>query len=649
MNKGKEPQKPGARKFPVILLIVTAILSSIASAYGGISAVILSLGYLMFTMSFFLILIIVFCKIKTLKYKQSDEKPNQKSENSDSSFLSSSRFLAPIKRFFNSVWTHITNFYSEESEETDNAASGLPAAVSETPSNGLIAIQKNVSSKHSQENEKKSGPVFEFLYVVTFFVIALWRLTRMFAIVPLYLTQFSYSIIDAVLMLVFPCVAIIYLKMRKDEGSCPGDKTSRDLLTLLSFVSLVYAAVISVTLVLNADILGVLQLIFYAAMTYLTAVFAWNILLSVLSRKVIGDFNYRLIPKFSKNENKETSFLDSEDIRRNFSLKSLYTIKYTLKVLPGLFLGLVFVLLLSTTIFAVQPHQQAAVYRFGSLQRSSIVGEGLHFKLPWPIDKVSIYNVHRINAMQIGYTSPDNIHFLSTQFHTGGDSLLLLGNGNEKVSVNMRIIYNISDLYAYITNNTNPETILSAAAYEALMNRTVNTTLDAFLSIDRSSLSASILEELSEFSRTEGLGLEVVQVIIEGIHPPVEIAHVYQMVISASIDRNTIVKTAQTEAERKLIDADRQNISIVNYAKARQYSRISAAQQEMAVFFAAMEAHQINSESFELTRTLEVFENVIGGSKVYVFSQGMEGSIQRSVLGQLNTPNILGISGVTHE
>jgi len=648
MDKNKESLNARTRTFPIMLLIVSGILSSVISAYGGLSAIALSLGYLMFTMSFFLIHISVFHKIKMLKLRRAGGKPSEEGgAATEGSSLPSSRFWSALKTTANDVWMRLTRFYLDEraspgSEEAEETKRDAPAAGADTPAypGGLFGIKKAPPLKQSQETAPK-GPRYEVLYVISFIAIAVWRLSRMFTIVPLAQTQFSYNIVDAVLLLVFPCVAITYLKMRKNEGSCPGDKTSYHLLTLLSYVSLVYAAVIAAALVLGADILPVLQWLFYAAMVYFIAALAVNILLSVLANKIIGDFNYPLIPNLSRDSGARERFLDSEDVRLNFSLKSLYTIKYTLQVLPGLVLGLIFILLLSTSIFVVHPHQKAAVYRSGRLSASSIVGEGIHFKRPWPIDRAAIYDVYRISSMQIGYIAFDDPDFLWAHFHGGGDHLLLLGNGNEKVSVNMRVMYHISDLYAYLTTSADPRALLSAAAYEALFNRTVNTTLDAFLNIDRSSLSASILEELSALSAAERLGLSVVQIIIEGIHPPAEVAEVYQMVISASIDKNTIITTAETEAERRLIDADRQSRSIVNYAQARQYYRISAALQEMAVFHAAMEAHQISGESFELARYLEVFERVIEGSKVFVFSPGMEGSMHRSVIGQLNARGIV--------
>ncbi|MCL2373901.1 MAG: SPFH domain-containing protein, partial [Treponema sp.] len=428
----------------------------------------------------------------------------------------------------------------------------------------------------------------------------------------------------------------------KDEGSRPADKTSRDALALLSYVSLAYAAVIAVSVVFNANITGALQWVFYAAMIYAAAALAGNILLSALANNIIGDFNYRLIPKRAKSGGETSGFLDSQDVRVNFSLKSLYTVKYALKVLPGLFLGLICMLLLSTTIFVVQPHQQAAVHRLGTLDRAGIIGEGLHFKLPWPLARMQLFDVHRINSMRIGQVAFTDADFQLAQFHALDEHLLLLGNGTEKVSVDMQIFYRISDLYRYLKTSSNPQAVLSAAAYEALMNRTVGTTLDAFMSIDRSSLSASILEELAEFSAREGLGLSVVQIIIEGIHPPADVTDVYHMVISASIDKNTIITGAQTEAHRKLISADRQRRAIVNYAHAQRYYRISAAMHEMAVFHAAMEAHQINPGSFEIARYLDVFERVIRGSSVHVFSPGMEDSMSRSVLGRTAAPGALG-------
>jgi regulator of protease activity HflC (stomatin/prohibitin superfamily) len=391
---------------------------------------------------------------------------------------------------------------------------------------------------------------------------------------------------------------------------------------------------------LKIDIQVILQWIYYAVSAYLVVSLAVNIALSMLKGNILS-FDYTLFPKILLTKDKTGETTESETASWKISLKSLYTIRYTFKILPALALALVFVLFLSTSIFVVQPHQQAAVYHFGKLKPSSIKNAGLHFKFPWPIDKAEIYDVHRAASMQIGYESSGTANFLWTQKHDIGEYMLLLGNGNEMVAVNLKIMYVISDLYSYIKTCTNAEAVLSAAAYNALMSRTVNTTLDSFLSVDRNSLSVSLLNELSAFCKSEGLGFSVVQIIIESIHPPVDIADVYQKVVSASVDKTTAITRAHAYAEAKVIEAARQSKRALDQAKALQYNRTSDAQKETAVFYAAADAYRISPGSYELTKNLDVYEKIISGHKVYVFSRGAENSISKFIIGKVNTLNLL--------
>ena len=181
---------------------------------------------------------------------------------------------------------------------------------------------------------------------------------------------------------------------------------------------------------------------------------------------------------------------------------------------------------------------------------------------------------------------------------------------------------------------------MGAAAYNALMKRTVNTALDAFLSVDRNSLSASVLDELSGFCKSEELGFSVIQVIIESIHPPVDIADVYQKVVSASVNKTAAITKAQTSAETKIIDAQRLSTIAVDYARASRFDKTSNAQKEAAVFYAATDAHGISPASYELSKNLDAYEKIIKDRKVYVFSRGTENIISKFVIGKFNTVNL---------
>ena len=646
------------RAFPIFLILIAAIFINVMSTVSGRSVLLAGLAEFAFTVFYFLILIAVFSEI-SLGESSTIRRIFVKIQG----FLAEEdiylgvrpgKFSQRVKTLFSEIFakekTQAQNGETNEKQEPDaedesqliqNKLTEDNEAASELSE--LIEIQKAKTQDQSDTGAEgeNNRALMTVLFITSFAGISVWRLSRLFTVVPLSFTErYNYSIVNALLLLFLFCITVIYLKIRSgannesSQGTSkrPGDKVSGGMLTLLAYVSLVYAVIIAAHVVLNINILPLLQWLFYAASIYLITALAVNILLGIFKKNITSNFDYTIIPQVQKTGG-TSSFLDSEDVKLNFSLKSLYTFKYTLKIFPGIILSLGLILLLSTTIFIVQPHQQAAVFRFGKLERSSIMGEGLHFKLPWPIDIVKIHDVHRINSLQIGYEAADRIHFLWADALDGSGLLLLLGNGNEAVAVNLKIVYKISDLYYYIKTSSNPEAELRAAAYRALMNRTINTTLDAFLSVDRSLLSASILDELSAFSEMQRLGLSVVQVIIENIHPPVEVADVYQRVATAFIDKNTIITDAHAEAERLLIHAQRQSSVAIEGAIADQYNRVSAAMKEMAIFYEAMDAYELNPRSFRLTRSLTAFESAVAGNKVFVFSPGTEDNISSLAVG----------------
>ncbi|WP_461255761.1 SPFH domain-containing protein [Treponema sp. R80B11-R83G3] len=616
-DKDNESQHSEIRLFPIILLIIAIIFFNIFFYYRNGCAILLSLSNLTFTMTLILVLITVFYEINKF-----DGWFKQKQLN---------KIIGFFKRKFNKRGLNIEE-KNEEPQETEKIEN-----TNNVQQEGLIEIKKeNVLQPH-KESVSLEKRICSFVYIIFFLCIAFWRISGIFKILPLsYIEDNQLGIVDAVLLLILPCVAVLYLKTRKDNDSCSTDKISRDILTFFSYTSFFYAAVIAAASVLKINIFVMLKWVYYAVSVYLVVSLAVNILLSMLKGNILN-FDYALFPKFllSKDQFAESA------AKWKISLKSLYTIRYTLKILPALALALIMVLFLSTIVFVVQPHQQAAIYHFGKLDRSSIKDSGLHFKFPWPVDKMEIYDVHRAASMQIGYESSGNANFLWTQKHDIGEYMLLLGNGNEMVAVNLKIIYVISDLYSYIKTCTNAEAVLAAAAYNALMTRTINTTLDSFLNEDRNSLSVSVLNELSDFCKSEKLGFSIIQVVIENIHPPVDIADVYQKVVSASVDKTTAITKAQSYAEAKVIDAAKQSKRSIDNARAMQYSRTSDAQKETAVFYAATDAYRISPGSYQLTKNLDVYQKIIRGNKVYVFSRGAENAVSKFIIGKVNTVNLL--------
>ncbi len=662
------------RVFPVFLLFYAAVLIKTVVIVAGESLILAGFSRLLIWAAFFLLLLVIFNRIKryleglSVEYpdrsKKDDEgdKPSHTeielpekhlgSEEIDFKKLElidkwdqcfeegpkdSSRLQDLLERIGAAFKRRHKPDWQREPREAERAQIARDKDAAEPFAEELTEIRKKSQSEELHLQGKsirdyyiRAASVFYVLVLAGGLIIFAARMGK---VLPLsYQEDYNYSILTVVFLLAFSFITTIYLKMRPYPGTRPGDKSSHGILTILSFVTLIYAAVIAANLVLEISILGILPWVYRGVSVYFIIVIAINLLISILKQDLLGDFNYEFLYKKGQPTAVD-EILRAEGIKLNVSFKSLWSINYAIKIFPGLLFCLGAVLLLSTSIYVVQPNQQAAVYRFGRLNEELIAEPGLHLKLPWPIDKTDIYDVESVRAMQIGYEASETRNFLWNQTHDGGEYTLLLGNGNEAVAVNVKILYKIGDLYAYVKTCTDPESVLSAAAYEIMMNRTINTTLDAFLSIDRSSFSNLLAEKLAAFCEAEQLGLKVVQVIVESIHPPVEVADVYQKVVTASVDKKTIIAQAETYAEKELIYAEQESKTIVNHALSEQHRRISDAVNEMAVYYAAMEAYQVNPESFKLNKYLNAYETVIKGNKVYVFSPGAEGNISKFLIG----------------
>jgi len=593
------------RKFPAVFGIITGVFLRVLSIYKDNSVILSGIAALMITGSVYL-LIITLCDI--LNRAESKKEPE---------------------------------IETPEERETNELP---PPAVS---SDGLIEIPKDVNRVRGSDELKQavSGykSVLSLLYVTA---LVLWGIFRILLNIPqAYVDTYPYSTLDAVLLLVFAFVSLIYLKIRKDDGTRPADITSHGICTILSFISFVNAAVIAATALYGIDIFTVMLWMNKAAEAYLIIALSAGAATSAMKDGVLNDLDYKLIPDLRKTATKTdetvSNVLYSKEVKEKFSLKSLWTIRYILRIFPGLILSACFAVLLSTCFYSVNAYENAVIYRFGKLSET-VAGPGFHVKLPFPVDLVQILDTQWVgfHTIQIGYHSTYSADNLWNQ-ERDKEYALLLGNGAELVSVDMKIVCKISDLRAYLTYSAGAETdeegatasksILSAMAYEALMRRTAVTTLDTMLSIDRNSLSQTIMDELTHFCESEDIGLTVTSVIIESIHPLAEISSAYQGVASASTDKDTLITKAHTTAAKQIIEAQKESKIAIDNAYASRYRRFSDAQQEMAIYYAAMEAYAQNPESFILTKYLKTYEKVISGNKVYVFSPGTQADIPNFV------------------
>ncbi len=433
-------------------------------------------------------------------------------------------------------------------------------------------------------------------------------------------------------------IAIILDKLCKHTESDDGFATAllknfRAFFNLVKIVTLLCAVAVALVMLNIYDVQKYLVYALAVLFYYVAAMILISLSVRILRRELSVSPTVVILLPFFGADAKELSIISFLEENTGITLRSLWSIKYIRKIFPVAVLGTFLLLWFSTGIVYVESHQEAVVYRLGTMQEETLE-PGLHLTLPYPFDKAEIYNTETINKITIGYRSDENVDNVWTKDHGDSEYKLLLGSGNELVSLNLRVEYKIGDLKEYLQNTSTPDRIVEAKAYELTTNRTMTTDLHTLLSVDREEFANSFLKELDAAVKSSNTGIEIVNVIMESIHPPVEVAQVYQDFIGVGIDAERIIIEAEARAAVRGFEAESQRIQILNSANTVYYDRIASARSEVAEFMAAVEAYNGNPDTYTYYKYMDAIGNAYRSANLVILGNDIDGS--RIIWGTFN-------------
>lgn len=305
------------------------------------------------------------------------------------------------------------------------------------------------------------------------------------------------------------------------------------------------------------------------------------------------------------------------------TMRSLWSMKFIKMLLPYTVVFGCLILWISTGLIQIESHQQGAVYRFGKL-REKVLEPGIHLTLPWPMDQISVYDTDTVKKITVGYRSTEAGDNTWTGNHGNSEYKLLLGSGDEVISINLRLEYRICDLGAYLRSSASPDKLLEAKAYELVIDHTISSDLETLLAVDRSAFAADFFEDLKASLAPYQTGLEIVSVVLESIHPPVEIASVYQGVVSAEIQAQRLLYEAQAKAAVTLADAQAAYDTTVSLATSEQYTQVAQAQSDVAEFMASVAADQSHTGAYRYYKYMNALKNAYGNVRLIIVGDGVD-------------------------
>jgi regulator of protease activity HflC (stomatin/prohibitin superfamily) len=318
------------------------------------------------------------------------------------------------------------------------------------------------------------------------------------------------------------------------------------------------------------------------------------------------------------------------DYQFGFEVSQTWFYKLLEKAIAPLVLFAAVTLYLLSCIVVIAPNEEAIIEHFGNPLNNAndvrIIGPGLAFKWPWPIDIAYKHPTKMVSELSIGFVPKINPQtkqaerepLLWGKAHYQEEYNLLVaseqtGAGSVAGAVPVSLVkaavpiqYRIKDLYSFIYNHHEPERLLESICYRQLTKFAASARIEvgdeadmnqSLLGAGRAKAKEILTREIQKAADKAGLGVEIVFLGLQGIHPPPEVAADYQKVIGAVQKKQANILGAEAERNKTLSalvgsveDADRIYTLAAEYQQAReknQTEKIEKCGKDLDLAFAA--------------------------------------------------------------
>ena len=158
----------------------------------------------------------------------------------------------------------------------------------------------------------------------------------------------------------------------------------------------------------------------------------------------------------------------------------------------------------------------------------------------------------------------------------------------------------------------------------------VTSDLETLLAIDRSDFSDRFSKLLSDRLKPGGdlpdTGLSVLSVVLESIHPPVEVAEKYQELISAGINADRYLLEAKGYAARVKAEAETERDTAIASATAEKYNKIAVAEAAVSEFMAGVEADTAYSGTYRVIKYQKALTQAYSSTALVIVGDGIDSS-----------------------
>lgn len=241
-----------------------------------------------------------------------------------------------------------------------------------------------------------------------------------------------------------------------------------------------------------------------------------------------------------------------------------------------------------STFYTVEPEERAVVKRFGRV--IGITDPGLHFKLPFGLDRVQLVATERVLKQEFGFRTADSSALERTRFADQdfpSESLMLTGDLNI-IQVEWVVQYRIGDPIRYLYGMRDPTRTLRDLS-ESVMRRVVGNRIGSeVLTIGRVEIANTARDEIQAAMDKYDNGIRIITVELQDVVPPPRVQPAFNEVNEARQELERMVNEATMQANQAIPRAQGTANRIISEAEGYATERVNRSLGETARFTAVL-------------------------------------------------------------
>ena len=350
-------------------------------------------------------------------------------------------------------------------------------------------------------------------------------------------------------------------------------------------------------------------------------------------------YESRTVSLLSRPEGLLTTAAHALDYQFGFKVSETWFYRFLQKALAWLLLAQLAILLLSTCFVFVNTGEQALLERAGTFRR--LLNPGPHLKAPWPFERVYRYPTEKLQRFNVGYVHEEgeeahheNETVLWTVSHYKEELHLLVASREQEtatnttrksppvslLSVSIPVQYQITNLQAWAYNHREPARLLEKIGTREVVKYLVSADVHEVMSSGRFAAAEELRTRIQNNANELKLGVNILLVGLQDVHPPVKVAGAYEAVIGAQHKAKASVLSAQAYRVQTNALAAAEAFDRKTEAQAQSARLKADAHARAALFTNQVPAFRVAPSVYALRSYLRALEATAATARKYVLA-----------------------------